>query len=114
MLFTALAFFSIAAILGMILISYVLQSKPTPKGLAFVHGPMAAIGIVLLIIYAFYQTPAPIESIVLFIIAAFGGLVLIYRDLTGKTLPKWLAVLHGLIAVTGYVFLITFILSHYS
>jgi len=111
MLIVAMSFFALAAILGMILLSYVLQSKNTPKGLAFTHGPLAAIGIVLLIIYAFYHTPRPIESIVLFIIAALGGLVLIYKDLTGSPVPKVLAVGHGLIAIAGFVFLLVFSLN---
>jgi hypothetical protein len=86
----------------------VLQDKPTPKALAFIHGPFGAIGILLLIIYAFYRSPSPIESIIIFIIAAFMGFILIFRDLTGRTVPKWLALLHGLTVVTGFIFLLIF------
>lgn len=109
MLLTALAFFSLAAILGMILISFVLRNKETPKAVAFIHGPLGAIGIILLIVYAFYHSPSPIESIVLFVLAAFMGFILIFRDLTGRSIPKWLAVLHGLTAITGFLFLLFFI-----
>lgn len=66
-----------AAILGIILISYVLTNKNTPKGVAFTHGPIAAIGIILLIIYAFFHHPSPLISITLFILAAFGGFLII-------------------------------------
>lgn len=110
MLYIAIAFFSLAAILGMILITYVLQNKNTPKGLAFTHGFMAATGLILLLVYSFYHRPTPIESIVLFILAALGGFFLIYKDLTGQPIPKWVAVAHGLIAVIGFVFLIVFVL----
>lgn len=110
MLWTAISIFALTAILGMTLISYVLQNKPTPKALAFIHGPFGAIGILLLIIYAFYRSPSPLESIIIFIIAAFMGFILIFRDLTGRSIPKWLAVLHGLTAVTGFVFLLFFAL----
>jgi hypothetical protein len=51
------------------------------------------------------------ESIVLFVMAALGGLVLIYRDMTGKSIPKWLAVGHGLIAVAGFIFLLIYTFS---
>lgn len=108
MLATIIGIFLIAALLGMVLISYVLKNKNTPKGLAFTHGPLAALGLVLLIIYAFTYGLVPIESIVLFIIAALGGFVMIYRDLTGKTLPKWLAIVHGSVAIIAFIFLIVF------
>ena len=114
MLYTAIACFSLAAILGIILISYVLRNKPTPKGLAFIHGPIAAIGILLLIFYSFFNSPTPIESLILFIIAALGGFILIFRDLTGKSIPKWLAIIHGLIAVTAFAFLLVFVFVHTS
>ena len=107
MIYTAIAFFALAAILGMILLSYVLKEKETPKGVVFTHGPLAATGLVLLIIYTVNQ-PGPVESIVLFTIAALGGIVMLMRDLSGKKIPKWLAVLHGLIAVSGFIFLLVF------
>lgn len=112
MLLTAIVCFSLAALLGIILISYVLRNKPTPKGLAFIHGPIALVGIILLLFYAFYHSPTPIESILLFIIAALGGLILILRDLTGKSIPKWLAIIHGMIAVIAFVFLLVFTVIH--
>lgn len=108
MLITAFVFFTLAAILGFYLLSFVLQNKETPKGVAFTHGPLAAMGLIILIIYAFTHHPKPIVSIVLFVLAAFGGLMLIYRDLTGKSVPKAMAIGHGLTAVVGYLFLIVF------
>lgn len=108
MIYTAIAFFALAAILGMVLLTFVLQGKETPKGVVFSHGPLAVIGLVLIIIYAFREGPGPIEAIVLFIIAAAGGLMMIVRDLSGKPVPKWLAIAHGLIAVTGFIFLLVF------
>ena len=99
-----------AAILGAILLFYVLTGKPTPKGIAFIHGPLAITGLIVLIIYAVTTAKhhKHLESIVLFSIAAVGGVVVFYRDITGKSIPKWLAVLHGVIALTG----IGFILFH--
>lgn len=108
MIISAIAVFALAAILGMVLLSYVLNNKETPKGVAFIHGPFAAAGLVLLIIYAFKNSPAPVESIVIFTIAALGGMILITRDLIGKSIPKWFAVLHGSLAVVGFIFLILY------
>lgn len=108
MIYTSIALFALAAILGMILLSFILRDKETPKGLAFAHGPIAAIGLILLFIYTFNNSPGPVESLVLLTIAAIGGIVVFMRDITNKPVPKWLAVTHGLIAVTGFVFLLVF------
>lgn len=108
MLMTAILFFALAAILGMYLLSFVLRNKETPKGVAFTHGPLAAIGLVILIIYAIFNRPSPIISIILFVLAALGGIMLIYRDIMGKSIPKWMAVGHGLTAIVGFIFLIIF------
>src|SRR5262245_42722257 len=108
MLLLAILLFSIAAFLGVYLLTYVLQNKNTPKSVAFIHGPIAATGLIILIIYAFLYKPAPIVSIIIFILAALEGAILIYRDITGKSLPKWLAIGHGLTAIIGFVFLILF------
>lgn len=104
-LYPVIALFALAAIIGMYLLALVLQRKETPKAVALIHGLFAAVALVLLIIYN-SRHPSLVESIVLFIIAALGGLVLITRDLMGKTVPKGLALVHGLIAMTGFVFLL--------
>lgn len=109
-IYTAIAIFGLAAIFGMYLISLVLRDKPTPKGVAIIHGLFAALGLVLLIVYSIGNTPAPIESLVIFCVAALGGFILFYKDITGK-IPKWLAIVHGLAAVTAYVFLLIFAFS---
>jgi glucan phosphoethanolaminetransferase (alkaline phosphatase superfamily) len=108
MLYTIIGIFAIAAILGMTLLSFVLKGKETPRAIMILHGLFAATGLVLLLSYVFNNTPGPMESAVLFVIAALGGFVLVFRDLTGKPIPKWLAVVHGLIAVGGFIMLLAF------
>ena len=98
--------FLLTAILGITLISYVLLNKNTPKGLAIIHAGFAATALVLLIIYAFFRAPTPIESIVLFVIAALLGFILFYKDLTKRKPPKVLAIIHGCTAILGFVFLL--------
>jgi branched-subunit amino acid transport protein AzlD len=104
-LYLIIALFALGAIIGMYLLAFILQKKETPKFVAFIHGIFVAAALVLLIVYNL-KHPGLMESIVLFIVAALGGLVLIVRDLTGKPIPKWLAITHGLIAVAGFVFLL--------
>lgn len=108
MIISAIALFSLAALLGIFLLTFVLRGKQTPKAVAFTHGPLAAVGLVLLIIYTFLHSPAPIESLLLFVIAAAGGFVLIALDLTRTSVPKGLALLHGLIALSGLILLLRF------
>lgn len=107
-IYTIIALFGIGAIIGMYLLALVLQNKETPKVVAFVHGGFVAVALVLLIVYLVKNSNGPVESAVLFVIAALGGTVLIYRDMTGKKIPKWLAVAHGLVAVSGFVILLFF------
>jgi hypothetical protein len=111
MIAAAIAFFSLAALLGLLLLSFVLRGKETPKAVVFTHGPLAVTGLVLLLIYAFNHKPGPLEAIIAFMVAALGGFVLVFRDLTGKPVPKWLAVVHGLVAVTGFILLVIFAMS---
>ena len=108
MIISAIVFFSLAALLGIFLLTFVLRGKHTPKAVTFTHGPLAAMGLVLLIIYAFQYRPAPIESLLLFVTAAVGGFVLAALDLTRISVPRWLALLHGLIAVAGLILLVKF------
>ena len=111
MLYSALGFFALAAVLGMYLLVFILTDKDTPKGVVIIHGFFAVIGITLLIIYPFFNSPSPVTSLVLFILAALGGLTMIYQDLTGKTFPKWLAVGHGFTAIIAFLLLAVFIFT---
>lgn len=106
MITASIAFFALAAILGILLLAFVLREKHTPKGVLFLHGGMAATGLVLLLIYSFGHSPRPVESLVLFVLAASGGFPMGFRDLLGKKAPKWLALGHGLLAIAGFVFLL--------
>lgn len=108
MLITIVLIFAFAAIGGVYLLSFVLQNKNTPKAVAFIHGGVAAIGIVLLILYVLSHHPSPVISLGLFILAALGGFTLMYRDIIGKSLPKWLVAGHGIIALLAIFCLILF------
>ncbi len=107
-IYTAIAIFGMAAILGMYLLSLILRNKETSTGIAMIHGLFAATGIILLIVYCSGNNSGPLISIIIFSIAALGGLIMVYRKSTGKKIPKWLGILHGLTAVIGFTFLLYF------
>lgn len=108
MLMTAVICFALAALLGLYLLSFILRDKKTPKAVAFIHGPVAGIGLILLIIYSYLHAASPITSLVLFILAAFGGIMLLYRDLSGQPVPKAMAIGHGATAIVALIFLLIF------
>jgi hypothetical protein len=111
MLYTIIACFALAAVLGLFLISYVLRGQQTPRIALILHGLFAATALGLLINYTLSDKPGPLEALVLFLIAAFGGFIMVSRDLTGHAIPKWLAVVHGLVAIGGFAFLVVFAMN---
>ncbi len=106
-IYIIIGLFSLAALLGIILISFVFRSKKAPLGLAFLHGPVAAIALIILIIYTINNDRMFVASIVLFALAALSGVFLIVKDLrSDQPLPKGLAIFHGLAAVAGFAVLL--------
>ncbi len=112
MLLIAVILFLIAAGFGAVVLLSILQDKPTPKRFVYTHGSIAAIALLIVIYYVLvHPTNAPIASLVLFLIAAAGGFTLFFIDMTGKRIPKWLALLHPLIAIIAVLALVIFILG---
>ncbi|VVC75384.1 hypothetical protein AQUSIP_06740 [Aquicella siphonis] len=113
MLITAIILFIIAAIFGLIVLTAILKDKPTPKPAVFTHGPIAATALVIVIIYAAmgHMHPLLITSIVLFVLAALGGLTLFMIDMKKRPIPKLLAILHPVFAVIALVTLIIYVLQ---
>lgn len=110
MLISALGFFLLAAMLGIYLLSLILRSKQVPKSVAIIHGLFAAAGVVLLIVYPLYYHPAPILSLILFVFAALGGVTMAYKGISGQSVPAWMALGHGTMALIGIATLIVFVL----
>lgn len=110
-LYTIIALLAIAGLLGLYLLTLVLQTKETPRIVAFIHGTFVAAAMIMLVDYARAQPTSPTESLTLFSIAALGGFILIYRDLSGLRIPKWLAITHSIVATLGFIFLIIYTFS---
>ena len=106
----ALVLFGAAAIGGLVLAAIRFSGRPYPPlALALVHGTAAATGIILLIVaIAGAETPHAAKiALALFIGAAGGGFVLIGHHLRKIALPRWLVVVHGLVAVTAFLLLLS-------
>jgi hypothetical protein len=107
-IYTAIAIFGLTALLGLYLLSLILRNKQTPKGASMIHGFFAVVGLVLLIVYCIRNDAGPLAAIIAFSLAALGGFILFYKDVTGATIPKWLGIVHGVTAVVGYGLLLWF------
>ncbi len=107
-IYAAIVILGLTAILGMYLLTLVLRSKSLPKGVTIIHGVLATSALILLIIYSFGPAPGPGASIIVLLVAASGGFTMNYRDLTGKPVPKWLGIAHGLTAIAGLGLLLWF------
>jgi len=112
MLYLAIGLFVLAAIFGLIVLTAILRDKPTPKPVVFIHGTVAAIAL-LLVIYFIAQNngSGPIVSLVLFVLAALGGLTLFTIDMKKKPIPKWIAIIHPVVAAAGLIALILYVVK---
>lgn len=107
MLITTIILFALAAILGLVLLIKIFKEEETPKLVVYSHGAAAAIGLILLIVAYMNQGESMLMiSLLVFLVAALGGFVMFGKDITGKKVPKWLAVVHALAAVTGFALLL--------
>jgi FtsH-binding integral membrane protein len=112
MLYLIIGLFALAAILGLIIINALIKKRETPKPAVLAHGLLAVTGLGLLIYYAI-QNPEnyPQVSIILFGVAALGGIYLFYNDMRKKPGPLGLAVIHALAAVVAFGLLLVFVIG---
>jgi hypothetical protein len=111
MLFAAIALFAVAALAGASMaIGHFRGNTPPPVGAAILHGLFAASGLVVLLLAVINVGGASRWAAGLFLAAALGGFVLLSFHLRGKALPGGLVVGHGLLAIAGFVVLLSAVL----
>lgn len=112
MIIASLIVFGIAALFGMILIGKVATEQPTPKLIVVLHGLFAATGLGLLAADVMSNPASKVAiPLVIFLIVALVGFYMLSRDLMKKLIPKGLAVVHAIVAVCSYVFLLYLAMS---
>lgn len=113
MLTIAIFLFVIAAAFGVILLTRVLGNKTTPKPVALIHGTLAVMALLITITYYVtgHHSTLVLTSIILFALAAVGGVIMFTLDISNKQIPKVIAVIHPLVAVTALVLLVVHILT---
>lgn len=110
MMQTAAVVLTLSAVGGATMAVIRFGGKPHPPiWLAMLHGFLSAAAVTLLL-YASFTTGLPRlanVALVLFVVAAFGGVVLnLNFHWRAIPLPKWLVLVHALIAVVGYLCLL--------
>ena len=112
LIYVAIAIFALAAVLGVMILAKWLSKKDVSRGVIYAHGVFAAVGLVLLAVYA-VQSPEnyPKVTLILLVLAALGGFYMFFRELQNKMSPYSIAFGHALIAVAGFVSLLLFALS---
>lgn len=109
MLLYSIVLFALAAVFGVYMLTRVLGGALPPWPAAILHGLLAASGLVLLLYAAFLSgAPAPqmvVIAAVLLVIAALGGFLAVSYHLRKQPIPKPLGLIHGLVAVCGFLVL---------
>ena len=110
MLTISVIIFAASAVFGLLNLIAVLGNKQTSKPVVYTHGILAATALVLLIIFIINSTgSSPIVSLILFIIVALVGFFLFSRDISKKSVPKAVALTHGVVAVISFIILLIFL-----
>jgi uncharacterized membrane protein HdeD (DUF308 family) len=107
---TAAVLLALAALGGLSMAGIRFAGKPhPPTWLAMAHGFIAGAAVTLLV-YDFFTTglPGPAQlGLLLFLLATAGGIVLnLGYHWKQLPLPRWMVVVHGLVAVVGFVLLL--------
>jgi hypothetical protein len=112
MIYLAIALFAVSAALGLTILIKWLTKKNASKAVVFSHGGIAALALVLLIVYAIqHPDHFPKVSIGIFVIAALGGFYMFFRSMNNKTSPLVIAFVHALLALSGFISLLLFVFA---
>lgn len=109
MLVSALVIFAIAAVGGLLLATHVLRDKFAPWVLSVAHALLGAAGLVVLIVMLVTGSTAQqvLIGFVLLLVAALGGSFLASFHLRKKLPPKAVVVVHALLALAGFLTLLS-------
>jgi len=104
---TIILLFAVAAVFGLTLLIPVLQGQSPKRAFVYAHGGIAAAALVMLLLAFFKEgSTVPQISVILFLIAAVGGVVLFAMDLQKKPISRGLAIVHASAAVVAFLILL--------
>lgn len=111
MLYLTIGLFAIAAVVGVVILKNWLTAGTTSRSVIYGHGIFAALGLGLLVMLMVNNPNTGYRNaLIFFILAALGGFYIFFRELKGKFSPTWLAIVHALLAVIGFVILLMMVI----
>ncbi|NLF40026.1 hypothetical protein GX586_11305 [bacterium] len=113
MLILSIVLFAIAAVIGAAIVYLRLKAREVSIGTALAHGAFAAAGLVVLILEATTgpRVPREMVALALFAVAALGGFLLFALHLKARKLPLALMGVHGVVAVAGFLLLLSVLIA---
>lgn len=101
--------FALGALGGLYMATLSFKGKPLPAAVATLHGLFGATGLVLLIVGVLAGMGGGTARIALIIlvVAALGGFYLVSFHIKKKQHPRAVIVIHALVAVIGFLTLLT-------
>ena len=113
MLQAAIMFFIFGASIGAVILMAVLKDKPTPKPAVVAHGILGGFAILMCITYiAMGHTDTMLlTGVGLLLLAAIGGFYMFGKDVYKLPIPKVVAVIHPMIALSGVILLIVYVVQ---
>ncbi len=106
----AVLLIAVAAVVGLYMaIGHFRGRSPPPTGAALLHGVLAVSGVVLLLIGVLQIGFGTVHTwaLVLFAVAALGGLYLVSFHMRRRALPSAVVVIHGMVAAVAFLILVT-------
>ena len=106
----AVLLIAVAAVFGLYMAVQHFKGRTPPKvGVAIVHGLLAVSGVIVLLlgVWEIGFGTAHTWALVLFGVAALGGLYLVSHHMRQRPLPNGVIVIHGLVAVVAFLVLLT-------
>jgi hypothetical protein len=110
----AIWLFALAAVFGLYMaIQHFRGRTPPPPLAAVLHGLLAVSGAVVLFLGVMQIGFGTVHTwaLVLFVVAALGGLFLVSHHIRGKPLPNGVVVIHGMVAVIAFLILLVAVLA---
>lgn len=112
MLTYAVIAFSVAALGGLLLASYVLRGQFAPWALSLLHAGLGALGLVLVLLAILGGSAAHTQlAFAVLVVAALGGFYLAFLHLQKKIAPGGIVVVHAGVAVIGFLLLVNAVFS---
>jgi len=113
LLIIAAVLFALGALGGLVMAVRSFKGQSIPVPLAALHGLLGATGLVLLIVAALLgaASKTALIALVVLVIAALGGFYLLSFHIRKQRHPRAVIVVHALVAVIGFLTLLTAILQ---